>query len=64
MTSPIPEGMECVYSPPEALKSVHTHYCPGCTHGLVHRIVAEALDELGVREQTIGVAPVGCAVLA
>ncbi|MFH2000013.1 MAG: thiamine pyrophosphate-dependent enzyme, partial [Planctomycetota bacterium] len=42
----------------------HTHYCPGCTHGVIHRIVAETLDELGIRERTAGVAPVGCSVLA
>ena len=40
------------------------HYCPGCGHGIVHRIIAELLDELGIREKTIGIAPVGCAVLA
>lgn len=40
------------------------HYCPGCTHGIVHRLVAEAMDELNIREKTIGVAPVGCAVFA
>jgi 2-oxoglutarate ferredoxin oxidoreductase subunit beta len=41
-----------------------THYCPGCTHGVIHRLVAEAIDGLGVRERTVGVAPVGCSVLA
>ena len=40
------------------------HYCPGCTHGIIHRLVAECLDELNIREQTIGICPVGCAVLA
>lgn len=45
------------------LKDVQTHYCPGCGHGIAHRLVAEVIDELGVREQTIGTAPVGCAVL-
>jgi len=40
------------------------HYCPGCAHGIIHKLVAEAIDELGIREKTIGVAPVGCAVLA
>lgn len=58
------ETMEKVYSYPEALTNVRTHYCPGCVHGIVHRLVAEVIDELGVRETTIGVAPVGCAVLA
>jgi 2-oxoglutarate ferredoxin oxidoreductase subunit beta len=53
-----------VYERPESLTEAHTHYCPGCTHGIAHRLVAEALDELGLREQTIGIAPVGCSVLA
>ncbi|MBM4142698.1 MAG: 2-oxoglutarate oxidoreductase [Lentisphaerae bacterium] len=53
-----------VFDRPEALQDAHTHYCPGCGHGTTHRLVAEALDKLGVRERTIGVAPVGCAVLA
>ncbi|MCG8549247.1 MAG: thiamine pyrophosphate-dependent enzyme [Desulfobacterales bacterium] len=48
---------------PEALTDNHTHYCPGCTHGIVHRLVAETIDELGIREKSVGVAPVGCAVL-
>ncbi|MCP4540002.1 MAG: 2-oxoglutarate oxidoreductase [Chloroflexi bacterium] len=56
--------MELVYEPPEGLTKAHTHYCPGCTHGTIHRLVAEVLDELGVREKTIGIAPVGCSVLA
>jgi 2-oxoglutarate ferredoxin oxidoreductase subunit beta len=55
---------QVVYKRPESLKDVPTHYCPGCTHGIAHRLVAEVLDELGVRERTIGIAPVGCAVLA
>ena len=42
----------------------YTHYCPGCTHGIVHRLVAEAIDELGISGRTVGIAPVGCAVLA
>ena len=48
---------------PEALKDAVTHYCPGCGHGIMHRLVAEVIDELGIRERTIGTAPVGCAVL-
>jgi 2-oxoglutarate ferredoxin oxidoreductase subunit beta len=59
-----PDGMELVYSRPESLSDVHTHYCPGCTHGVAHRLLAEALDELGLREKTILVAPVGCSVFA
>jgi 2-oxoglutarate ferredoxin oxidoreductase subunit beta len=51
-----------VYQRPETLSNVLTHYCPGCTHGIAHRLIAEVIDELGVREKTIGVAPVGCSV--
>jgi 2-oxoglutarate ferredoxin oxidoreductase subunit beta len=53
-----------IFSRPEALREVVTHYCPGCTHGVIHRLVAEAIDNLGLRERTVGVAPVGCSVLA
>jgi 2-oxoglutarate ferredoxin oxidoreductase subunit beta len=53
-----------VFSRPEALLDVQTHYCPGCTHGVIHRQIAEVLDELGVRDRTVGIAPVGCSVLA
>ncbi len=60
----VPEEMEQVYTYPVSLTRANTHYCPGCVHGIVHRLVAEVIDELGIRERTIGVAPVGCAVLA
>lgn len=56
--------MNIVYEPPKALLDVPTHYCPGCTHGTIHKLVAEVIDELGIIDKTIGVAPVGCAVLA
>ncbi|HHY93280.1 MAG TPA: 2-oxoglutarate oxidoreductase, partial [Firmicutes bacterium] len=56
--------MKVVFTRPQSLADVNTHYCPGCTHGIIHRLVAEAIDELGVAERTIGVAPVGCSVLA
>jgi 2-oxoglutarate/2-oxoacid ferredoxin oxidoreductase subunit beta len=56
--------MAVVFEPTKAMLDVPTHYCPGCTHGLIHRLVAEALDELNVIDKTIGVAPVGCSVLA
>lgn len=49
---------------PEALTKHPMHYCPGCTHGVIHRLVAEVIDGMGLREKTIGVAPVGCSVLA
>jgi 2-oxoglutarate/2-oxoacid ferredoxin oxidoreductase subunit beta len=45
------------------LIDVESHYCPGCSHGVVHRMVAEVIDELGIRKRTVGIAPVGCAVL-
>jgi 2-oxoglutarate ferredoxin oxidoreductase subunit beta len=57
-------AMKLVFTRPESLKPAETHYCPGCGHSIAHRLVAECLDELGLREQTIGVPPVGCAVLA
>jgi 2-oxoglutarate ferredoxin oxidoreductase subunit beta len=60
----IPAEMELVYARPKSLTEAYTHYCPGCSHGIIHRIIAEVLDELGVQERTIGVAPVGCSVLA
>jgi 2-oxoglutarate ferredoxin oxidoreductase subunit beta len=51
-----------VYQSPATLENIVTHYCPGCTHGLIHKLIAEVIDELAIREQTIAVAPVGCAV--
>jgi len=63
-TVEIPQNMELVYDYPQSLTEVDTHYCPGCTHGTIHRLVAEVLDELGVQDRTIGIAPVGCSVLA
>ena len=56
--------MEKVFERPRALCDVPLHYCPGCTHGIVHRLVAEVIDELGIEGKTVGVAPVGCAVFA
>lgn len=53
-----------VFERPKSLADVPLHYCPGCTHGIIHRLVAEAIDELGVEGRAIGVAPVGCAVMA
>ncbi len=53
-----------VYQRPDSLEEIHTHYCPGCTHGTAHRLVAEVIDELQIQERTILVAPVGCAVFA
>ena len=53
-----------VFEKPKSLADVPLHYCPGCTHGIVHRLVAEAIDELGLEGITVGVAPVGCSVMA
>lgn len=58
------QKLTTTFERPDSLQDVVTHYCPGCTHGVIHRLVAEALDELGLRERTVGVAPVGCSVLA
>lgn len=52
------------FKKPESMIDTPTHYCPGCTHGVIHRLVAEVIDELGIRGRTVGIAPVGCAVLA
>ncbi|HVP18373.1 MAG TPA: thiamine pyrophosphate-dependent enzyme [Spirochaetia bacterium] len=53
-----------VYKRPESLANVANHYCPGCGHGIIHKLLAQCIDELGIRETTILVAPVGCSVLA
>ena len=55
---------EPVFGRPKSLVDVENHYCAGCGHGIVHRLICEAIDELGIRERVIAVAPVGCAVLA
>ncbi|MDD5730211.1 MAG: thiamine pyrophosphate-dependent enzyme [Candidatus Omnitrophica bacterium] len=56
--------MDKIFSHPGSLRNVPTHYCPGCGHGIAHRLVTEAVDALGIRERVIGIAPVGCAVIA
>ena len=56
--------MSVVFDKPHALTDAPMHYCPGCTHGIVHRLVAEVIDELGIEGKTIGIAPVGCSVFA
>ena len=53
-----------VFEKTKMLTDAHLHYCPGCTHGIVHRLVAESIEELGLQEKCIGIAPVGCAVFA
>jgi 2-oxoglutarate ferredoxin oxidoreductase subunit beta len=64
MATMIAESERLVYERPQALVDVHTHYCPGCTHGTAHRITAEVLDEMQLRERAILVASVGCSVFA
>jgi 2-oxoglutarate/2-oxoacid ferredoxin oxidoreductase subunit beta len=56
--------MQTVFKRTPTLKDCPTHYCPGCGHGIAHRLVSEVIDELGIHGRTIGIAPVGCAVLA
>ncbi|MBQ8015662.1 MAG: 2-oxoglutarate oxidoreductase [Clostridia bacterium] len=56
--------MMIVFEKPKALADVPLHYCPGCTHGIIHRLVAEVIDELGIEGKTVGIAPVGCSVFA
>ena len=56
--------MAVVFERPKSLLDVPTHYCPGCTHGIVHRILCEVIDEMGIEGDTIGVCPVGCSVMA
>jgi len=58
------KDMEVIYQHPDSLLDINTHYCPGCTHGVAHRLVAEVIDEMGLAEKTIGVASVGCSVFA
>ena len=53
-----------VYSKPELLEEVHMHYCPGCSHGVIHKLLAEVIAEMGLTERTVGISPVGCAVFA
>ena len=57
-----PENL--VYSKPKLLNDNTMHYCPGCSHGVVHKLIAEVIEEMGITENTIGVSPVGCAVFA
>ncbi|SHJ75873.1 2-oxoglutarate ferredoxin oxidoreductase subunit beta [Clostridium cavendishii DSM 21758] len=56
--------MAIVFEPTKAMLDVPTHYCPGCTHGIIHRLIGECIEELEILDKTIGVAPVGCSVLA
>ena len=53
-----------VYSKPRLMNDTGMHYCPGCSHGVVHKLIAEIIDEMHLQEKTIGICPVGCAVFA
>ena len=64
MITPDVEGMECVYQRPETLLDARFHYCPGCGHSVVHRVLMEVIQELAITDKTVGVAPVGCSVFA
>src|SRR3989304_8137049 len=57
-------GLEVVYKKPSTLTETPLHYCPGCGHGVAHRVIMEVVEEMGIQEETIGVAPVGCSVFA
>ncbi|NQT94457.1 MAG: 2-oxoglutarate oxidoreductase [Lentisphaerae bacterium] len=58
------KNAKAIFKRPDSLTDAHMHYCAGCGHGVVHRLIAEVVDSLDIREKTIGIAPVGCAVLA
>ena len=64
MTEEERRTLECVYEKPDTLTDMRFHYCPGCGHSAVHRVLMEVVHELGIQEQTMGVAPVGCSVFA
>jgi len=64
MDTPVKTEIQTVYIRPSALTATPNHYCPGCTHGIAHRLIAEVIEEMDIRGQTIGVAPVGCSVFA
>lgn len=64
MDTPVQTEIQTVYIRPASLSHTPSHYCPGCTHGIAHRLIAEVMDEMDIREKTIGVAPVGCSVFA
>jgi len=61
---PLTNGYEIVYKKPQTLTDTPMHYCPGCGHGVAHRVLMEVVEEMGIQDRTIGVAPVGCSVFA
>lgn len=64
MSTSIIDPKNLVYAKPVLMNETQMHYCPGCSHGVVHKLVAEVIDEMGLKEITVGIAPVGCAVFA
>ena len=64
MTTQIIDPKNLVYKKPSLLNDKNMHYCPGCSHGVVHKIIAELIEEMGIADRAIGIAPVGCAVFA
>ena len=64
MENPIIAPENLVYQKPTLMNDNHMHYCPGCSHGVVHKLVAEVIEEMGMEDKAIGVSPVGCAVFA
>jgi 2-oxoglutarate ferredoxin oxidoreductase subunit beta len=58
------ENRKVIFERPRSMTEARTHYCPGCTHGIIHRLIAETIDELDIQDKVIGIAPVGCSVLA
>ncbi|MBI5463947.1 MAG: 2-oxoglutarate oxidoreductase [Ignavibacteriales bacterium] len=58
------EGMELVYEKPQTMTDAYLHYCPGCGHSVAHRLLMEVVQEMGIQDRTVGVAPVGCSVFA
>jgi len=64
MDESVLQQLECVYEKPGTLTDKYQHYCPGCGHGVVHKVLMEVIDEMGIQDCTIGIAPVGCSVFA
>ena len=64
MTTQIIEPKNLVYKKPSLLNDANMHYCPGCSHGVVHKVIAELIEEMDIAHRAIGIAPVGCAVFA
>ncbi len=64
MSAPITEHAKALYIYPDSLTETRMRYCPGCTHGIAHRLIAEVIDELGIRDRTLAIATVGCSVFA